>query len=153
MTRPERIVLQCNRCKKLYSVKQTKWEKLLQRWGTVNNAIQNYVCKKCEYQIGLPDYKEKPSSEEVDLLSQTIDGKPFNPLAVAAFVRKIGIVRRMWNYAKVLVVDEKTLKDHYKKWLAEQEKRRTETEQGGQNGLQQRNVTEGDTDDSNNRAL
>jgi len=151
MTRPEKIVLQCNRCKKLYSVKQTKWEKLLQRWGTVNNAIQNYVCKKCEYQVGPPDYKEKSSLEEIDLLSQTIDGKPFNPLAVAAFVKKMGIIRKMWDYAKVLVVDEKTLKDHYKKWLDEQEKKRIEQEE--KNGNRQHTITDKNTDVPNNSSL
>jgi len=148
MTNVERIVLQCVRCKKLYSVKQIKWEKLLQRWGTVNNAIQNYVCKKCEYQVGLPDYKEKLSPEEIELLNQTIDGKPFNPTAVAAFVRKISMVRKMWDYAKVLVVDEKTLKDHYKRWVEEQEKKRTVQEDKNEPGS-----IDKDSNDANRRSL
>jgi hypothetical protein len=120
--RPERIILQCNRCKKLYSVKASKWEKLLEKWGTIDHAIQNYICKKCELSVHIPDYKEKPSPEEVELLSQTIDGKPFNPDAVVAFVKKVGILRKLWNYSKVFVVDENKLKEHYKMWLEQRDK-------------------------------
>jgi uncharacterized CHY-type Zn-finger protein len=118
-----KIILQCNRCKKLYAVKQHKWEKLLEKWGTIDHVVQNYICKKCELSVTAPDYKEKPSQEEVELLSQTIDGRPFNPDAVISFIKKVGILRKLWNYSKVFVVDEKKLKEYYKMWTERQKER------------------------------
>jgi uncharacterized CHY-type Zn-finger protein len=123
-----KIILQCNRCKKLYAVKQYKWEKLLERWGTIDHAVQNYICKKCELSVTVPDYKEKPSQEEIELLSQTIDGRPFNPDAVISFIKKVGILRKLWNYSKVFVVDEKKLKEYHRMWTEQQK----EKEQGNQ---------------------
>jgi len=123
-----KIILQCNRCKKLYAIKQYKWEKLLEKWGTIDHTIQNYICKKCELSVTVPDYKEKPSQEEIELLSQTIDGRPFNPDAVISFIKKVGILRKLWNYSKVFVVDEKKLKEHYKMWVEQQQ----EKERGSQ---------------------
>jgi uncharacterized CHY-type Zn-finger protein len=123
-----KIILQCNRCKKLYAIKQYKWEKLLEKWGTIDHAVQNYICKKCELSVTVPDYKEKPSQEEIELLSQTIDGRPFNPDAVISFIKKVGILRKLWNYSKVFVVDEKKLKEHYRMWVEQQQ----EKERGNQ---------------------
>ena len=137
MTSPDRIILQCNQCKKLYSVKPNRWEKLLKRWGNPELVVQNYVCRKCEYQISPPSYQERPSPEEIEALSTTIDGKPFNPLAVNIVIKKLKMVRKMWKYTKAVVVDEQQLQEHYKKWLEEKEKQEKQKQQQEQEQEQQ----------------
>lgn len=110
MTMPSKIILKCNKCKKLIAVSLAKWETLLKRWGTVYHVEQNYICKKCYLpRWAAPDYEEIPSPEEVELLSQTIDGKPFNTTAVVNFLGKISVLKKLWKHAKVLVVKETDL--------------------------------------------
>lgn len=117
-----RIILKCNRCQKLISVSEDRWKKLLEKWGTTTHVEQNYICKKCELPIvAVPDYEEKTSPEEQELLMQTIDGKPFNVHAVITFLKKIAIYRRMWKYAKVLVVKDEDLNKYYEMYMKSKE--------------------------------
>ena len=112
---------------------------MLKKWGTVDHVVQNYICRKCEFDIDRPpDYQEKPSPEEIEALSVTIDGKPFNPAAVSVLIRKMGMVRRMWKYTKMIVVDEDQLKEYYNKWLEEQAKKQQQQNQQQQQQEQKR---------------
>lgn len=96
------LILQCNGCKKLFRISQHKWESLIKRWGTANNAVENYLCKQCNVVLPTPPgvakdniFTEHASPEEVSALEQTIDGHRFNKDAVLAVLDNITLYKRI----------------------------------------------------------
>jgi hypothetical protein len=96
------IILQCQNCHALFRVSTARWNKLLERWGTATNIIDNYICKGCE--LPYPTVKkvnymfqEHSSPEEDIALRQTIDGKHFNVTAVKNFFKKMAIWKRLYS--------------------------------------------------------
>lgn len=114
----QRVVLKCCRCQKLYSVSLSRWQKLLNKWGTVPAACENYLCKTCELPVDVvPNYEEKSHEIEDELLSATIDGSQYNTQKVVSFLKKVATLRRLWRTAPIKVVTQEDLQKYFDEYM------------------------------------
>lgn len=96
---------------------------MLERWGTIAGAYNNYICKKCELpQDVVPDYEEKTHEIEAELLSATIDGQQFSPAKVHSFLGKVAVLRRAYRYLPIKVVKEEDLQKYFEMYMEEKKK-------------------------------